>query len=230
MSNTTKVLREQAGIQYQGVQDKSEADPRDTLSNAIFTGVFKRGRFDKPIKITSSNIRAKLGYDPSNLTYMAVEDCLKTGTPFVWVMRTENDCNCSSTRIQFKDNQRVVMNSVATLRYRLDVNEYSFVEVEPETDSYSLIDGIQWFLRSEIYGQTVDSLFTFNMENDEFTYTLENVTNSCEKIKLTVDILDINAPGNDVDKQAQQSIELFNITLCANKNEQPPVVLPPSLP
>ncbi|KHO16610.1 hypothetical protein NT90_04565 [Acinetobacter baumannii] len=33
----TKVLQEQTGIQYQGVQDKSETDPRDTLSNAIFT-------------------------------------------------------------------------------------------------------------------------------------------------------------------------------------------------
>ncbi|HCA5286882.1 TPA: hypothetical protein MW252_002999 [Acinetobacter nosocomialis] len=227
MSNTTKVLREQAGIQFQGVQDKSEADPRDTLSNVIFTGVFKRGRFDKPIKITANNIRAKLGYDPSNLSYMAIEDCLKTGVPFVWVMRTKSDCSCSSTRIQFKDNQRVVMTNVATLRYRLNVNDHAFVEIESETDSYSLIDGIQYFLRSEVYGQTLDSLFTFNMENDEFTYTLENITNTCEKIKFAVDILDINATGNDADKPAQQSVELLNITLCANKNEQPPA---PSIP
>lgn len=227
MSNTTKVLREQSGIQYQGVQDKSEADPRDTLSNVVFTGIFKRGRFDKPIKVTSSNIRAKLGYEPTNLAYVAVEDCLKTGVPFVWVIRTKNDCNCSSTRIQFKDNERVVMTNVATLRYRLNVNDNAFVEIEPETDTYSLIDGINLFLRSEVYGQTLDSLFTFKMENDEFTYTLENVTNSCEKIKLTVDILDINAPGNDADKPAQQSLELLNITLCANKTEQPPA---PSIP
>ncbi len=84
----TKTLGEQSGIQYQGVQDKSEADPRDTLINTYFAGQFKHGPFNKPFKVTRENIRAKLGYDPDNLVYQAIEDCLAQGVPFVWVMRT----------------------------------------------------------------------------------------------------------------------------------------------
>ncbi|WP_248123241.1 hypothetical protein [Acinetobacter radioresistens] len=84
----TKILGEQSGIQYQGVQDKSEADPRDTLINTYFAGQFKHGPFNKPFKVTRENIRAKLGYDPDNLVYQAIEDCLAQGVPFVWVMRT----------------------------------------------------------------------------------------------------------------------------------------------
>ncbi|MFS1562056.1 hypothetical protein ACLIL2_015705, partial [Acinetobacter radioresistens] len=37
--------------------------------------------------VTSDNIRAKLGYDPTNKDYVAVEDALASGAPFVWVMR-----------------------------------------------------------------------------------------------------------------------------------------------
>jgi len=57
----TKVLGAQAGIQYSGVSDKSEADPTVQLLNSVVLGQFKRGRFDKPFKVTSDNIRAKRG-------------------------------------------------------------------------------------------------------------------------------------------------------------------------
>ncbi|RLL15897.1 hypothetical protein, partial [Acinetobacter chengduensis] len=69
----SKILQGQAGIQYGAVTDKSGADPRDSLNNAIFTGQFKRGRFDKPMKIHSGNVRAMLGYDPENMDYVAIE-------------------------------------------------------------------------------------------------------------------------------------------------------------
>jgi len=86
----TKVLGAQAGIQYSGVSDKSEADPTVQLLNSVVFGQFKRGRFDKPFKVTSESIRAKLGYDPTNKDYVAVEDALASGAPFVWVMRVKS--------------------------------------------------------------------------------------------------------------------------------------------
>lgn len=86
----TKILGEQSGIQYQGVVDKSEADPRDNLINALFTGEFKNGPFNKPFKVTQANIRAKLGFDPDSLYYQAIQDALNTGVPFVWVMRSNS--------------------------------------------------------------------------------------------------------------------------------------------
>jgi len=86
----SKVLGAQAGIQYSGVSDKSEADPTVQLLNGVIFGRFKRGRFDKPFKVTSESIRAKLGYDPTNKDYVAVEDALANGAPFVWVIRVLN--------------------------------------------------------------------------------------------------------------------------------------------
>ena len=83
----TKILGEQSGLQYQGVTDKSEADPRDNLINVLFTGEFKNGPYNKPFKVTQANMRAKLGFDPDSLQYQAIQDALNTGVPFVWVMR-----------------------------------------------------------------------------------------------------------------------------------------------
>lgn len=87
----TKILGEQSGIQYQGVVDKSEADPRDNLINALFTGEFKNGPFNKPFKVTQANMRAKLGFDSDSLQYQAIQDALNAGVPFVWVMRVNGD-------------------------------------------------------------------------------------------------------------------------------------------
>lgn len=100
--SVSKVLREQAGIQYDKVTDKSEADPRDSLVNALFTGEFKRGRFDTPFKVTLENIRAVLGYEPENMVYVAIEDALKAGAPFIWVMRIEGNLMCTSVSYWYK--------------------------------------------------------------------------------------------------------------------------------
>lgn len=86
--DSTKVLAEQSGIQYQGVTDKSEADPSINLLSVIMTGQFKRGRLDKPFLVTKANYRAKLGHDPKNLDYVAVEDALIAGAPSIMIMRS----------------------------------------------------------------------------------------------------------------------------------------------
>lgn len=81
------MLQDQPGIQYSGVQDKSEADPRDTLIDTLFVGKFSRGRCDKPFKVTINDYRAKLGHDPSNPYYIAVQDALNSGAPYLWIQR-----------------------------------------------------------------------------------------------------------------------------------------------
>ena len=108
----SKILQGQAGIQYGAVTDKSGADPRDSLNNVFFTGQFKRGRFDKPMKIHSGNVRAMLGYDPENKDYVAIEDALATGVPFVWVQRVSGEdstpLTCAlSLELKFKNLVRV---------------------------------------------------------------------------------------------------------------------------
>lgn len=86
MAYITKVLGNESGIQYQGVNDKTGTTGAAPINNLII-GRFKRGRLDQPMVITSDNIRSTLGYDPSNPDYVAVQDVLDTNIPSIQVMR-----------------------------------------------------------------------------------------------------------------------------------------------
>ncbi|WP_289115182.1 hypothetical protein [uncultured Psychrobacter sp.] len=84
----TKILGEAVGVQRQDVIDKSETTPLPSLANGVITGRFKRGRLDKPFKVTASNYKALLGHDPSNPSYLAVEDAFKNGVNELSILRT----------------------------------------------------------------------------------------------------------------------------------------------
>ncbi|GAA5003265.1 hypothetical protein GCM10023206_06780 [Acinetobacter puyangensis] len=83
----TKVLGEAAGIQWSGLQDRTETNSVTGLGAPLIVGQFRRGRIDKPMTITNSNIKAELGYDPTNKDYIAVQSMLDTGVPSVQVLR-----------------------------------------------------------------------------------------------------------------------------------------------
>ena len=85
--NTTKILGEAVGIQSQGIVDKTETQTNEGLTSALIVGRFKRGRIDKPMTIHQGNIRGQLGYEPTNIDYQAVQDCLDTGVLSVQVLR-----------------------------------------------------------------------------------------------------------------------------------------------
>lgn len=84
----TKILGDAVGVQRGDVIDNSETTVLPSLANGVITGHFKRGRMDKPFKVTSSNYKAILGYDPSNPSYLAVEDTFKRGVSEISVLRT----------------------------------------------------------------------------------------------------------------------------------------------
>ena len=83
----SKILGSAVGIQRQDVIDKTESTVLPSLANGVFMGRFKRGRMDKPFKVTSDNYRNLLGHDPSNPNYMAVEDAFKRGIREVSILR-----------------------------------------------------------------------------------------------------------------------------------------------
>lgn len=83
----SKTLGSAAGIQYQGVIDQSETPSLPSLVNGVIIGRFKRGRMDKPFKVTASNYKALLGRDPSNPNYLAVEDAFKSGVSELNILR-----------------------------------------------------------------------------------------------------------------------------------------------
>ncbi len=86
MTNITTIIDQESGIQYQGVEDRSSRTGTYPVIGMI-AGQFRRGRYDKPMTITNENIKAQLGYDPTNPHYMAVQDVLSSGVPSVQVLR-----------------------------------------------------------------------------------------------------------------------------------------------
>ena len=98
---TVTRLGEAAGIQYSGFTGSEELNP-NAMSYALFIGVFKRGRTDKPFLVTRDNIRAKLGYDPKNPAYIAVQDALDVdGVASVYVLRVgEVGADCCESWVE----------------------------------------------------------------------------------------------------------------------------------
>lgn len=82
----TLIAGEAPSIQYQGVDDRSESRVVRLPANGVILGKFRRGRIDKPMWITTTNIRARLGFEPENPAYLAVADALDMGIGGVWVM------------------------------------------------------------------------------------------------------------------------------------------------
>ena len=83
----TKILGDAVGVQRQDVIDKSETTVLPSLANGVITGHFKRGRMDRPFKVTNANYRSLLGHDPSNPSYLAVEDAFKNGISEISILR-----------------------------------------------------------------------------------------------------------------------------------------------
>ncbi|MGE9818252.1 hypothetical protein ACQP6V_08675 [Acinetobacter baumannii] len=85
--NTTQILGEAPGIQYQKKTDKTETKTNQSLTDTIIIGRFTRGRFDAPMTIHKGNIRGELGYEPNNPDYRCVQDALDRGIPSVQILR-----------------------------------------------------------------------------------------------------------------------------------------------
>lgn len=98
MENITKVLGSAPGIQWQGEQDNTQSTAINAMNVGIIVGQFKRGRVDKPFRVSAATIEARLGYDPTNFDYMAVQDVLDLGVPYVWVQRIRAGVNASASQ------------------------------------------------------------------------------------------------------------------------------------
>lgn len=111
------VLGEAVGIEYQGITDHSGAGTSaNGLNNAVFVGRFRRGRTDRPMLIAQDTIKARLGYDPDNPDYQAVQDCIDV-VGRVWVLRAANPASTTQTWqwpsgdvLQWQSNQPVEFN------------------------------------------------------------------------------------------------------------------------
>ena len=83
----SKTLGAAAGVQYQGNNDELNRFVTPALASGVVVGRFKRGRMDKPFKVTANTYKALLGNDPFNPSFTMVDDAFITGASEVMVMR-----------------------------------------------------------------------------------------------------------------------------------------------
>lgn len=83
---TTTILGEAIGVQHGGIQDRTSSNTVQGITHGLIIGKFKRGRTDQPMRINKDTIKARLGYEPNNPFYQAVQDCVDK-FPSVWVLR-----------------------------------------------------------------------------------------------------------------------------------------------
>lgn len=124
MPHITKVLGQEAGLQYQGVKDKTGGTGQAPV-NSLIVGKFKRGRLDQTMTVTAANLNAVLGYDPTNPDYVTVADYLATGVPSVEVFRLlSNETGlCTPTKLTIEPKLMEYPNNNLAFKYNLDITE-----------------------------------------------------------------------------------------------------------
>ncbi|WP_417212042.1 hypothetical protein [Acinetobacter venetianus] len=97
MSYVTTQLGDESGIQYRGVEDKTNINQIGNMANMLMlVEDVPRGRLDQAMTITQENKDALLGKEKGNLYLQAVEDALNTGVPSIQVMRIKSSSGCAA--------------------------------------------------------------------------------------------------------------------------------------
>lgn len=135
----TKVLENEVGVQFDRVKDNTGNTGAASI-NGVITGSFKRGRIDQQIQITQGNIKSVLGYDPDNPDYVAVQDALNTGVPYVNVMRIVADSEIIISCDGASYFAKLGLESSQLLEYQLKIN--GMVVHTGPISSHDIFDGV----------------------------------------------------------------------------------------
>lgn len=202
MSNLTTILENESGIQYQGVKDASSRTGSYPVVGLI-VGQFKRGRYDKPMTITNENIRAQLGYDPSNPYYVAVQDALNTGVPSIQVLRIKSGGNGRELSISCSN----ALNYAYFYGSDLILN-YSRIEVDGKPYEPSFLNDERGEI--DIYVSSMSGLFGMHNESSVKDYRV--------KILLDSDIKFLSALNDQEEGVRIAFVEDFGEGLSTNES------------
>jgi hypothetical protein len=221
MPHITKIIGNEPGIQYQGTQDKTGTTGAAPINNMI-VGSFKRGRLDRPMTITKSNIRGLLGYDPKNLDYVAVQDALDTGIPSIQVLRLHtSDCDCEDDFFIYPNIYSLTTPmEYGSVIYTLKVNDDIYQAIASSTVSTSILEGFNTIWADEVIviGSNLvnDLSYYVSSENNGQLY-LENLTPDCMKLSLTAGVvLQANTTGRLTDPVTETRILINSLALCGH--------------
>ena len=142
MPQITSVLENEPGIQYDHANDKTGGSGIAPINNVI-VGKFKRGRTDQLLNITKQNIRAVLGFDPTNLSYVAVQDALDTNIPSVKVFRVVDTGVCEPVGININGNAfPLYPNAILHIDYRVNggpMQRYTWNHSQPQSQQINYV-------------------------------------------------------------------------------------------
>ena len=214
MTNITTIIDQESGIQYQGVEDRSSRTGTYPVIGLI-AGQFRRGRFDKPMTITNENIKAQLGYDPTNPHYMAVQDGLSSGVPSVQVLRVAvgGDCDCESDILIFSDIFNSDPMPYGDATYTLTANGVAYVGSYNSTTGTSIMSGISAVF--EMNSALNDILSYYQGSSNGGQLFLSNQLDDCLTISLDVRYVESYGSGAVTNKNY-----INNISLCAKSNQE----------
>ena len=166
MPHETEILANESGIQYQGVNDASSVTGEYPIQG-LMTGIFKRGRFDRPMTIHKSNIKAMLGHEPKNPYYNAVQDALETGVPSVQVLRIKGGGGSSYIAIS-PDLQYEGKREETRVHWDIEINgQYYAAGVNDDNYMDNYLEANQNTLGiSGEYLDNGDSLHIYNITNE----------------------------------------------------------------
>ncbi|ENV36884.1 hypothetical protein F959_01691 [Acinetobacter venetianus RAG-1 = CIP 110063] len=208
--NTTKILGQAVGIQSKGVVDKTEIQTRERLTSAMIVGRFMRGRTDKPMTIHQGNIRGQLGYEPNNLDYIAVQDCLDTGLPSIQVLRigiqgaggSQISCTGATSILNLLTSQPA--DSLEYEYWRFEVSDATTGQV------YSIVNNLNR-LETENLGQSLERLKSGNCPlsfsespSPDFFTVIQNTSDQDLRLKVVFkklisdgepDVIDLSIMG-----------------------------------
>jgi len=209
---TTQIIGNAVGIQYQGVTDQSGSVPVERLVNGLIVGDFGRGRVDQPMFITKDNL-AQLG-DESKPAYQTVSDCLDAGVPGVLVMRTSATLpvvpDCVPTNLFVPD---ILVEGPFSIFYRLDSDGVTGDVVEYEMTTSGAItarDALADLVVNELLGVVTDS----SGGNAEFQFVAGGVAGgdgSLSATPVTLHLLTVEDAGFDPSEYEYDFIGDFGV-------------------
>lgn len=218
---TLKVLGEAVGVQYQGIVDRTTSNSfANALGVGLITGRFKRGRTDKPMLITPDTIRGRLGYEPNNPSYQAVQSVLDAGVPSVWVLRISETAPvivCTPSQITIPAG--AAPNATIRIYYTLNNGPQLFWESSPE--DLSVRDVFLDFIQQALSGIVVGSgggigAFQYYAPSGSVTGGSQQDSVDPEPVQtiLTLDI----APNTNTAVDLINTVfgEQITLTACAN--------------
>ncbi|WP_151765799.1 hypothetical protein [Acinetobacter colistiniresistens] len=153
MSYVTTQLDDESGIQYHGVEDKTNINQIGNMANMLMlVEDVPRGRLDGSMTITKANKTAYLGQEKDNLYLQAVDDALDQNVPSIQVLRVSGSSGCEAVGFEGNTNVPSLPNVQLFIDYKINNGSKQRFTYTPFPDSPENVNYV-YFVLNELLNQ-----------------------------------------------------------------------------